>query len=151
MSGPSPNNAPAAPRRSWVTGALLQRCPRCREGRMFTSLFEMPRNCPVCGLCYRPEPGYFTGAMYFSYALALLIMVPLYFTLRWLLPDWSGTWVAVLAILLYLPLTPVVFRYSRVLFIYLDRSADPTDISFQRGWFLYQQEKEKGSPGSRQE
>jgi uncharacterized protein (DUF983 family) len=151
VSAPSPNHAPPAPRRSWVAGALRLRCPRCREGRLFRSLFDMPRHCPVCGLCFRPEPGYYTGAMYFSYLLALLILVPVYFALRWLLPAWSGAWVAVLAILLYLPLTPLVFRYSRALFIYLDRSADPTDISFQQGWFLYQQGKEQQSPGNQQD
>jgi hypothetical protein len=113
---------------------------------MFTGTFAMNPRCPVCDLCFQPEPGYFTGAMYFSYALALLIMVPLYFLLHWLTPNWPGAWAAVLAVLLYLPLTPLVFRYSRVLFIYMDRSADPTDISFQQGWFLHQQAKEKERP-----
>jgi uncharacterized protein (DUF983 family) len=129
---------------------LLQRCPRCREGGMFTGPFEMNRRCPVCDLCFQPEPGYFTGAMYFSYALALLILVPLYFGLRLLTPNLPGAWAAVLAIVLYLPLTPLVFRYSRVFFIYMDRSADPTDISFQQGWFLYQQAKEKERPRDEQ-
>ncbi len=147
MSLPSSPQPSQAPRRSWVTGVVRQCCPRCREGRMFTGTFTMNSRCPVCDLCFEPEPGYFTGAMYFSYALALLIMVPLYFLFRWLLPGSPGAWAAVLAIGVYLPLTPLVFRYSRVLFIYLDRSADPTDISFQQGWFLYQQAKQKGRPG----
>jgi hypothetical protein len=100
---------------------------------MFKSLFLMNEPCPVCGLPFAREQGYFFGAMYFSYFLAVLILVPLYFVLHWLLPEWRGEWVAVLTIALYALLVPAVFRYSRVLWVYFDRAADPVDFSAPRG------------------
>ena len=35
----------------------------------------MHPQCPVCGLRYHREPGYFLGAMYISYGLAVPLMV----------------------------------------------------------------------------
>jgi uncharacterized protein (DUF983 family) len=120
---------------------LLQRCPRCREGKVFKGAFAMNEPCPVCGLAFQREEGYFLGAMYTSYALAVLIVVPLFFLTQWLLPGWRGEWVALIAVLPYLPLTPLVFRYSRLLWIYLDRYADPGEWSSPRAWSSWKQLK----------
>src|SRR5262245_35645022 len=99
---------------------LLQRCPRCRTGRLFRGMFTMNDPCPVCGLIFEREPGYFFGAMYVSYGMAVVILTPIFFWLQWLLPDWPGPVVALLAVLPYLPLVPAVFRYSRVIWLYFD-------------------------------
>ena len=57
---------------STVVGILRKRCPACRRGAVFRSLWKMNENCPVCGLDFdRGDPGYFTGAMYASYAMAI--------------------------------------------------------------------------------
>lgn len=128
MSGPAPQPAPPR-RRSWVLGALRQRCPRCREGRMFKGSFAMNDPCPVCGLPFEREQGYFFGAMYFSYFLGVFLLIPLYFLLQGLLPQWRGEAVAALTLVPYILLVPAVFRYSRVLWIYFDRAADPVDFS----------------------
>jgi uncharacterized protein (DUF983 family) len=107
---------------------FFMRCPRCREGRLFKGPFRMNDPCPVCGLVHEREPGYFLGAMYFSYALAILVLVPLFFVFLSLLPNWPVLLVPLLPVLLYLPLTPLVYRYSRVFWIYFDRlggAADP--------------------------
>ncbi len=75
------------------------------------------------------EEGYFLGAMYVSYLLASVFLVPFYFLIVTLFPGWNSTVAAVVAMLPYLPLTPAVFRYSRVVWIYLDRAADATGIN----------------------
>jgi hypothetical protein len=75
----------------------------------------------VCGLVFNREPGYFVGAMYFSYVLAVAIMLPLYFLMQWCLPAWSSMAVVGLTLVPYLPLTLVVFQFSRVIWIYFDR------------------------------
>lgn len=111
-----------APRRSWLTALLAQRCPRCRKGRIFQSLTVGYERCPACGLVFEREPGYFMGALYISYALGIIILVPFYFIFRWLLPDWSNIAVASISLAPYLPLTLLVYRYSRVIWIYFDRS-----------------------------
>jgi uncharacterized protein (DUF983 family) len=116
-----------------MTAAMLLRCPRCLGGRLFKSIFAMNAACPVCGLVFEREPGYFMGAMYASYGLGIVILIPLFFLLQWLLPHWPGFVIALLASLLYVPLTPLVFRYSRVIWIYFDRWATPSDTSFCQG------------------
>src|SRR5689334_9094576 len=88
------------------------RCPRCREGRVFHGLFAMNDPCPVCGLVFEREPGYFLGSMYFSYPIGAVFLGGVYYLLGWLRPDWDGTVLVFLALLAYLPLIPAVFQYS---------------------------------------
>ena len=118
-------------RRAWdcLVAIVRQRCPRCRTGRMFRGAFAMNDPCPVCGLLFQREEGYFLGAMYFSYLIGAVLLTAFYFTAAALLPDWSSPAVALVAMLPYLPLMPAVFRYSRVLWVYLERMADPNDAS----------------------
>ena len=105
---------------------LRRRCPQCGSGPVFSSLWLMNENCPVCGLRFgRGEPGYFTGAMYVSYALA----IPLIALLTWieylLFPGWSLWQLVLLAWALCVPLIPWVWQYSRVIWIHVDRYFDP--------------------------
>jgi uncharacterized protein (DUF983 family) len=111
-------------RRTWVIlwAMLRQRCPRCLTGRMFRGSFAMNDPCPVCGIVFQREEGYFLGAMYVSSVLSMVAATPIYFTLAHFLPDWDSILLALTAFVLYLPLTPIVFRYSRVLWVYLDRA-----------------------------
>lgn len=105
-------------------GALLrQRCPRCLRGQVFAGLFRMHKRCSTCGLPYEREPGYFVGAMYFSYGLALIVTAPV-----WLLMVWFGRplWEALLASGgLLVVASPWLFGYARVLWLYLDHALDP--------------------------
>jgi uncharacterized protein (DUF983 family) len=116
-------------RMSTVLAILLQRCPRCRIGRIFRkSIFagfpKMWERCPNCGLKFEREQGYFLGAMYISYGVALVTIVALALLL-WGWTPWSLQKITVWAILLFLPLAPTIALFSRVLWIYLDRAIDP--------------------------
>lgn len=104
---------------------LRQRCPHCREGKIFRNSIDGHKSCPVCGFVFEREPGYFIGAMYFSYALASVAIA--LFMLLWylLLPDLGLFWLAVAACVTFLPFVPVIYRYSRVLWLYFDRWAWP--------------------------
>lgn len=42
---------------------LRKRCPRCGDGKVFSSFFTMRSRCPVCGYSFEREEGYWTGAM----------------------------------------------------------------------------------------
>ena len=103
------------------------RCPRCRRGRIFGGLMTMNERCPECDLKFEREPGYFTGAMYFSYAIGIPIVALMTLVGKLLLPAWPLHWLVVLAWVAFLPLVPFVFRYSRVLFLHFDRHFDPED------------------------
>ena len=109
-----------------LRGILTLRCPRCGRGKLFKGLIDMPERCSECGLVYEREHGYFVGAMAVSYGLAVTLVAILFFGLLWL-THWSLEWVLLVSGATFLPLAPFCFRYSRALWIYLDRRIDPHD------------------------
>jgi uncharacterized protein (DUF983 family) len=117
----TPAGSPAVGR---LTALLLQRCPKCREGPIFRGRMTINRFCPVCELRLVREPGYTTVAIEISYLFSLPLLLLLY-ALVWLITRWPLEWVIVGASLLYLPFTPAIFRYSRVIWIHLDQAFDP--------------------------
>ncbi|MCI0460319.1 MAG: DUF983 domain-containing protein [Gemmataceae bacterium] len=104
---------------------LSQRCPRCLQGRVFRGAVEMNPSCPVCGLPFEREEGYFLGAMYISYALSIVFLGLLTWVASLLLPKWDLGTLVLVAVVAYLPFVARVFRYSRVIWIHFDRWAWP--------------------------
>lgn len=86
----------------------------------------MNDRCPVCDLRFEREPGYFIGAMYFAYAISLPTG-GLLALLVWYVTHWSFLQSLGAAMVFYLPLVPLIFRYSRVLWLHFDRAVDPDD------------------------
>jgi uncharacterized protein (DUF983 family) len=116
------------PTSSVLKGILRKRCPRCRTGQVFHSLWIMNANCPVCGIdFYRGDPGYFTGAMYASYAMAIPLISILTGIGYLIFPAWSLFRLVMTASALSTPLIPWIWQYSRVLWIYFDRYFDPEE------------------------
>jgi uncharacterized protein (DUF983 family) len=109
-------------RRSRLGAMLRMRCPRCLQGKVYRGLMDMWERCPQCGYRFEREPGYFTGAMYAS----TLITLPLVFGIFGVLWVFSSRTLLAAEILLLvttavtLPLIPLIFRYSRVLWLYFD-------------------------------
>jgi hypothetical protein len=107
----------------------LSALPRWRN----FSIFHFPRipkmceRCSVCDLKFEREPGYFLGAMYFSFALGVLIMAPIA-ALLWFLTGWWITKVTIWAVVLFLPFAPTITLLARVLWIYLDQTVDPEPL-----------------------
>jgi uncharacterized protein (DUF983 family) len=113
---------------SALAAIIARRCSRCRRGRIFQSAWVMNENCAECGLDFdRGDPGYFTGAMYVSYALAIPLLALLTLVGHWIFPDWSLLALVGLAAVVCLPLVRWVWQYSRTIWIYFDRYFDPDD------------------------
>jgi uncharacterized protein (DUF983 family) len=107
------------------TAILAKRCPRCGHP-IFRGPLTMNDDCPGCGLDFdRGQPGYFTGAMYISYALAIPLIALLTLIEHLLIPSWSLFRLVLLAWAICVPLIPWVWQYSRVIWIHLDRWVDP--------------------------
>ncbi len=109
-----------------IGGLLRQRCPRCLTGAVFRGRITMNETCAVCGLRFGREEGYFSGSMDLSFFLAAPVLAFVFLVLYQL---FSATW-SLIAILLasyvaFLPFVPLVFRYSRVLWLYIDWQLDP--------------------------
>ncbi len=84
----------------------------------------MNERCPVCGLRFEREQGYFLGAMYISYALMLPLLL-LFLALLWAFTNWDWWLRFAVAIALLVPLAPPLATVSRVLWIHFDRAIDP--------------------------
>jgi len=104
---------------------LHAKCPRCRRGDMFEGqLYSITKNkikqdCPHCGLHFEIEPGYFYAAMYVSYALNIAEGGTLV-TLTYLLTrNTTSPWLYCIVLIggCFL-LSPITFRYARVLMLY---------------------------------
>lgn len=120
---------------SGAVALLRLRCPRCHHGRLFThsalsltKFDEMPESCPVCGQHYEPETGFYWGAMYISYGLAVGVVLAAGLLTYFLGHD-PPTWVYVTVVAACMVLlTPLLFRYARAIMLYLfgGISHDPT-------------------------
>ena len=107
--------------RPWAM--FMQRCPRCMRGAVFCRFVDMEDACPQCGYRYGREEGYFTGAMYVSYTIGLVVMFGLIGILWPFWPSHSMGGLGVLvgaAAVLYLAFVPMIYRYSRVVWLHLD-------------------------------
>lgn len=103
---------------------IQQKCPRCRKGDVFLKpsyhpkFMEMHTYCQVCNCQYEVEPGFFWGSMYFNYAFSVAIGLILGFSTYYLLND-PAVWIYLTIIITALViLTPLFFRYSRILMLY---------------------------------
>ena len=122
---------------STVLAMLGQKCPRCHQGNMFTHgmynlahYTEMPVACPVCGLVFEPEPGFYIGAMYISYAFTTGIVLVVGLLVYYLLGD-PDTWVYVASVTVaVVGLLPLLLRSSRTVMLYFfgDASYDPQAV-----------------------
>lgn len=109
------------------TALIRQRCPRCLDGPLFTGWITTREACPVCGLRYGREEGYFSGGMDLSFFLAAPVLAFIFLVLYQL---FSSTLTLVATLFLsyavFLPCAVPLFRYSRVLWLYIDWQLDPT-------------------------
>jgi len=101
---------------------VRMKCPRCHEGEVFIyknpynlkKTGAMHRNCPKCGLSYQPEPGFYFGAGYVSYALSVGIAIGV-FAVLYPFVNWERFEIYIAAISGALLLTaPLIFRLSRI-------------------------------------
>ena len=122
--------------RSWLSSMLGNRCPSCRQGRLFRvknpyrlrTINTMDACCTECGLSFTREPGFYFGAAYVNYgltvALWIAVLVALYAfgALGWI--EFNGffehpktfLYSGIAALLLLLP---ILQRMSRSMWIHM--------------------------------
>jgi uncharacterized protein (DUF983 family) len=129
-------NHPNPKRRSFLASLLSQRCPRCREGRLYSNpnpynlrdIGNMPPACPVCGQDYVIEPGFFFGATYISYAFNVAWVLPTFFLLHFGFNVSFNHYIIFMFSSLVV-LVPLFFRISRSVWIHLFVKYDPARAS----------------------
>jgi uncharacterized protein (DUF983 family) len=123
MNTVSSNMKPSAHGTAW--SVLHLRCPRCHHGHVYKGVFATNIKCPVCDMRFEREPGYFIGAMYISYALASVVLGGLLAALYAIFPAWHDITIFALGCVAFLPFVPIIYRYSRVVWMTMDRAFDP--------------------------
>ncbi|WP_020529506.1 DUF983 domain-containing protein [Flexithrix dorotheae] len=116
-------------------GAIITcKCPNCRQGDMFqySLLGNLPKfnklhdTCPKCSYSFHPEPGFYYGAMYFSYGFNVAIMVSIFIIAQiFFQPTLIQLLIAVIVPTILF--VPVNFRLSRALMLHLFGNLDATD------------------------
>ena len=90
---------------------------------MWKAFLTMYDACPTCGLIFEREPGYFTGAMVVSYAIAVPIFGLIVIAL--IVAGVDPAAALVIGGAVYLVLAPFIFRYSRAVWLHFDWLIDP--------------------------
>jgi len=113
---------------------LTRRCPRCGARGVFTRWFRLAPSCPVCGLTFEQEEGYWLGAVMLNTGLTegmFLIVFVAGMVLTWPDVPWTGLLVAGIAVTLTFP--PLLDPITRTTWVALERSArswSETDVPY---------------------
>ncbi len=110
---------------NFILSVFNEKCPKCRKGDMFKKnvpIFNFPvmhDTCEKCNYHFDREPGYFIGAMYISYALAVLQGIITFFILHYSFPSLSTFYELLIIILVMIVLARKNYKLSRVLYIHI--------------------------------
>jgi len=110
--------------KSWISKLLSGSCPRCGKGKVFSFpiyrifyFHKMNKMCSHCEVSFEPEPGFYIGAMFVSYALnvGVLLSVGIMLYLLYSPSDWVYISVVSFFVIVFSPFT---FRFSRIIFLH---------------------------------
>lgn len=110
---------------SKLTSILYGKCPRCHEGDMFEKgtlynyrrFSEMHTACACCGQPFEPEPGFYYGAMYVSYAFSTAIFIGIWVILGLFVEEISMLMMTVALVIAVVAFLPISYRLSRMVWI----------------------------------
>ena len=106
-----------------LVALLKQRCPHCLQGQVFFATWKMNETCPHCNIKFEREDGYFMMSVFFGYAIGAAIALPICLALY--LIDAPYSWYFIATIGAFLLLLPLIFRYSRLIWLHIDEVLDP--------------------------
>ncbi|SEF66848.1 DUF983 domain-containing protein [Algoriphagus boritolerans] len=101
------------------------KCPKCREGNLFSvgvfnyrKLSDINKTCQICGANLNPEPDFYYGAMYISYAFSVALVITALTAINVLVEEPELWMYLTLVLVLNIILLPLMLRYSKVLYLY---------------------------------
>lgn len=110
---------------NWIIDMLKEKCPNCGKGDVFykkQTFFSLPKmkdDCDVCHYHFDREPGYFLGAMYISYGLAVLQGIATFLICYFFLPNIETIYVVLIVCSTIILLSLKNYKWSRVFYMYL--------------------------------
>lgn len=115
-----------------ISKAIQGKCPKCEQGDVFhqpgnifkLQMPKMRKNCPHCNDHFEKESGYFTGAMYVSYALAVVELIAIFVVALFF--DWSNQLLYLVVCVGISLMSFTNFKYSRIFWMYFFVSKQET-------------------------
>ena len=104
---------------------LQEKCPNCGQSHVFekkTGIFELPKmkeRCDSCNYYFDREPGYFIGAMYISYGLAVLQGLITFLLVHFLLPSVPTLGVVFIILGVIFLFSLKNYKLSRIIYIHI--------------------------------
>lgn len=103
---------------------IKYKCPNCQKADIFStnnifSFGKMNSSCPNCKLKYHVEPGFFYGAMYISYVLAVAEGIVTYLVGQLFFEKTFDLAIIPYIIGVIVLMSTTNYKLSRVLWIYL--------------------------------
>lgn len=112
-------------KRNFIYNVYHEKCPKCSQGFVFeqkTNILHLPimyDTCEFCNYKYDREPGYFLGAMYLSYGLAVLQGILTFLICHYYFLALSTLWESIIVILVILICGRKNYKLSRILYIHI--------------------------------
>ena len=111
---------------SRLSSCFKGKCPNCEKGEAFQKksgfslkLPKLNENCSECGHKFNKEPGFFYGAMYVSYALAIAEVVTTFVICQWFFEDTFDLRMLGIISAVVILLSLFNYRMSRMIWMYL--------------------------------
>ena len=110
---------------SFFLSVFSEKCPKCSNGYVFKqniSILNLPvmnESCSKCNYRFDREPGYFLGAMYISYGLAVVQGIVTFFFIHFSFPLLSTFYETLIVILIIIILGRKNYKLSRVIYIHI--------------------------------
>lgn len=109
---------------NWLKAIITMKCPNCRRGNVFFAPLKMHEDCPVCGIHYEREDGYFMMAVFVGYVMSFFVAVPVVVILA--LTVRPSIWGYLIGAAIALAVgAPFIFHYARVVWMFIDQLLDP--------------------------
>lgn len=97
-------------------------CPECQEGKFFKAhpynlkqVGDLHEHCSVCGLKFEKEVGFYYGAMYVSYGLAVAEFVACWVAFSLFLPWVSTAWEIATILTITILTGPIKYALSKII------------------------------------
>lgn len=121
---------------SKIYSVLACKCPRCHVGDMFypgtlyhpRKFNKMHAYCPYCAQSFEPEPGFYFGSMFVSYAINTFLFIAFWIATSFLVEDLSLLMILGILFAVVIFLLPITFRLSRAIWINIFVHYDPNAI-----------------------
>ena len=103
---------------------LFNKCSRCHQGDVFVSknpynfskMFQLHKHCSHCNLEYMPEPSFFYGALYVSYAISSGWFM-IWYALEYTVLNWETITFAIFVMVFIVVVAPLTLRWSRLIWL----------------------------------